>query len=165
MARPSLLLCLILLVVESAAFLHRPPLRPPSKIAATAARARRDGERESTGVKSTVGGAVLGGLIGGPFGAIWGAQIGANMAESKRMRNAFAEDDMSAAAVAKRLGLDKEVVELARTAGAELSVAQVRVRSLRREREREREGGRERERERCGGPVTASTRTRGSLGF
>lgn len=69
---------------------------------------------EGGAVAGGIGGAVLGGLVLGPFGAIFGAQLGSRFGRAK------AQEQVSDG---EELGLDAEMVSLARRVASELSTA------------------------------------------
>ena len=99
-------LLLALVACGAAAFAPAPRARP----AAAARRAQPDDEG-AVG-RGAIGGAVLGGLLGGPFGALFGAQLGASSASARAAR--YQRSPQAAVdRLAKKLGLDKELIELA----------------------------------------------------
>jgi hypothetical protein len=65
------------------------------------------------GAGEVAAGAILGGLLGGPFGALFGAQIGSSFSASRAVERARQEE-------MQRLGVTKEMLEMAEEAGADL---------------------------------------------
>ena len=90
------------------------PARPHAAVRPAALVVMADKNDET---KGAVAGVVLGGLLAGPFGALWGAQIGGAMGANNRAKRE--QGDQLAA-----MGLDEEVLKLAKQTAMELEEAE-----------------------------------------